>query len=115
MIIPALPSPGRRLASACAALALVSTVGLAPAPKAAKAATARKLTSKELRELEALPARIEGLEQEQATLTAKLSDPAFYKSEPGKFAEVKARLETIEREHGVAFARWEELEAARAG
>ena len=87
----------------------------APAPKAAKAATARKLTSKELRELEALPARIEGLEQEQATLTAKLSDPAFYKSEPGKFAEVKARLETIEREHGVAFARWEELEAARAG
>ena len=87
----------------------------APAPKAAKAATARKLTSKELRELEALPARIEGLEQEQATLTAKLSDPAFYKFEPGKFAEVKARLETIEREHGVAFARWEELEAARAG
>ena len=87
----------------------------APAPKAAKAASVRKLTSKELRELEALPARIEGLEQEQATLTAKLSDPAFYKSEPGKFAEVKARLETIEREHGVAFARWEELEAARAG
>ena len=87
----------------------------APAAKAAKAANARKLTSKELKELEALPARIELLEQEQATLTAKLSDPAFYKSEPGKFAEVKARLETIEREHSVAFARWEELEAARAG
>ncbi len=92
------------------------TAVAAPAPKAAKAAAAtRKLTSKELKELEALPARIELLEQEQATLTAKLSDPAFYKSEPGKFAEVKARLETIEREHSVAFARWEELEAARAG
>ena len=87
----------------------------APAPKAAKASSARKLSSKELKELEALPARIEALEQEQATLGAKLSDPAFYKNEPGKFAEVKTRLDAIEREHAVAFARWEELEAARNG
>ena len=42
MIIPALPPPGRRLASACAALALVSSVGLAQAPKAAPAPAAPK-------------------------------------------------------------------------
>lgn len=54
------------------------------------------------------------MEQEQTGLTAKLADPAFYKKEAVKFAEVKARLETVEREHAVAFARWEELEAARS-
>ena len=73
----------------------------------------RKLSGREQKELETLPAKIEALEQEQAQLTAKLSDPAFYKKEPGKFAEVKGRLEALEREHAVAFGRWEELEAAR--
>jgi ATP-binding cassette subfamily F protein uup len=74
---------------------------------------ARKLSGKEQKELETLPARIETLEQEQAQLTAKLADPAFYKKEPQKFAEVKGRLDALEREHAVAFARWEELEAVR--
>ncbi len=74
---------------------------------------ARKLSGKEQKELETLPAKIEALEQEQAELTAKLADPSFYKKEAAKFAEVKKRLEIVEREHATAFARWEELEAAR--
>jgi ATP-binding cassette subfamily F protein uup len=74
---------------------------------------ARKLSGKEQKELETLPARIEALEREQAELTAKLADPAFYRKEAAKFAEVKQRLETVEREHATAFARWEELEAAK--
>ncbi len=74
---------------------------------------AKKLSGKEQKELETLPARIEALEQEQAELTAKLADPAFYKKEAARFAEVKQRLELVEREHATAFARWEELEAAR--
>ncbi len=78
-----------------------------------KAKSARKLTNKEQRELEALPKRIETLEAEQAELTAKLSDPAFYKNESAKFTGVKARLDALEQEHVTAFARWEELEAAR--
>jgi ABC transport system ATP-binding/permease protein len=69
------------------------------------------LSSKEKTELAALPARIEALEREQGALTAKLSDPAFYKTQAAQFAEVKARLDAIEREHAAAFARWEELEA----
>ncbi len=91
-----------------------------PGPTSAKApgspnpATAskptRKLTNKERTELAALPARIEALEKEQVELTAKLSDPTFYKSQGAQFAQVKARLETVEREHATAFARWEELE-----
>jgi ATP-binding cassette subfamily F protein uup len=78
-----------------------------------KAAKTKKLSGKEQKELEALPAKIEVLEKEQAELTAKLADPAFYKTQGAKFAEVKARLEIVEREHATAFARWEELEAAR--
>ncbi|HEY5551848.1 MAG TPA: ATP-binding cassette domain-containing protein [Opitutaceae bacterium] len=72
---------------------------------------AAALSAKEKTELAALPARIEALEEEQAELTAKLSDPAFYKNQAAQFAGVKARLDAIEREHAAAFARWEELEA----
>ncbi|MDI1249354.1 MAG: ATP-binding cassette domain-containing protein [Lacunisphaera sp.] len=82
--------------------------GQVPPPK-------RKLSGKEQKELETLPARIEALEKEQALLTAQLADPAFYKKHAAKFTEVKARLETVEKEHATAFARWEELEAARNG
>jgi ATP-binding cassette subfamily F protein uup len=78
-----------------------------------KAKPARKLTGKEQKELETLPAKIEALEKEQAELAAKLADPAFYKTQAAKFAEVKARLETVEREHATAFARWEELEGQK--
>ena len=81
-------------------------------PKAAK--PGKKLSGKEQKELETLPARIEALEKEQAELTAKLADPAFYKAQAVKFAEVKARLDVVEREHAVAFARWEELEGAKS-
>ncbi len=87
----------------------------APAVAAAAipSAPTKKLSNKERAELDALPARIEALEKEQADLTAKLGDANFYKTGGAKFAEVKARLETVEREHAAAFARWEELEARK--
>jgi len=73
----------------------------------------RPLSSREKTELESLPAKIEALEKEQAALTAKLGDPAFYKNEASQFAEVKARLDSLELEHAAAFARWEELESRK--
>jgi ATP-binding cassette subfamily F protein uup len=105
-------------AAARATAGALSGAGKAKPGSATPATTknkARKLTNKEQRELETLPARIEALEQEQATLTAKLADPAFYKNEAAKFAEVRARLDGLERDHATAFARWEELEGARNG
>jgi len=75
----------------------------------------RKLTPKEQRELEALPPQIEQLEAEQADLAAKLADPGFYQREPGAGRTVKVRLAAIEHEVAATFARWEELEALRAG
>ncbi len=73
----------------------------------------RKLTNKERKELEELPARIEALESEQASLGARLADPVFYQKERKAAAEVKTRLDEIDRQHAIAFARWEELEALR--
>jgi ABC transport system ATP-binding/permease protein len=75
------------------------------------AAKSRKLTNKERAELEALPARIEKLEQEQAELAAQLADPAFYAKDPAAAPAVKARLATIEHELSTTFARWEDLES----
>jgi len=80
---------------------------------AAKPARPRKLSHKEQRELDALPARIAALETEQAALTAKLADPAFYKREPSAFSTVKGRLDALEHEIAAALARWEELETIR--
>jgi ATP-binding cassette subfamily F protein uup len=81
-----------------------------PAPKAGKA---RKLNNRERAELEALPARIEALETEQAELTLKIADPLFYQREPSEAPLVKARLDAIEKEHATAFERWAQLEALR--
>ncbi|AWI08417.1 ATP-binding cassette domain-containing protein [Ereboglobus luteus] len=79
----------------------------------AKSARPRKLTNKENRELDELPAKIEALEAEQAGLTAKLSDPDFYKSDSAAAPVVHARLEELESTLATAYARWEELETIR--
>jgi ABC transport system ATP-binding/permease protein len=78
-----------------------------------KTAAARKLTNKERRELDELPAQIDTMESEQAQLGAKLADPVFYQKERSAAAGVKLRLDELERRHAVAQARWEELEAVR--
>jgi ATP-binding cassette subfamily F protein uup len=74
----------------------------------------RKLSFKEARELEALPARIEALEAEHAQLVEKMSDPEFYKGDAAQMVAANARLQEIEAEQAAAFARWEELEAVAA-
>jgi ATP-binding cassette subfamily F protein uup len=85
----------------------------APAPKPKPTGKPRRITQKELRDLEALPKQIEDLETEQAELTAKIAAPGFYQRESAAVPLVKQRLVAIEREVAIAFARWEELEALR--
>ncbi|HWZ95368.1 MAG TPA: ATP-binding cassette domain-containing protein [Opitutaceae bacterium] len=84
-----------------------------PATPAPQVKSTRKLTNKEQRELDALPAQIDALETEQAELGAKLADPIFYQRERSAAAQVKARLDELDRQHATALARWEELEAVR--
>jgi ABC transport system ATP-binding/permease protein len=73
----------------------------------------RKLTFKEKRELEELPAIIEALEIEQAKLVEKMGSPAFYQQPGVDITAFKARLMHLEQELERAFVRWEELESRR--
>lgn len=71
---------------------------------------ARKLSFNEKRELEALPKQIEQLDAEQAELTEKMADPAFFQQDKDVIAASTQRLEQIEQELAQAYQRWEELE-----
>jgi ATP-binding cassette subfamily F protein uup len=99
---------------AAAKLAAALPAAEPPRQDSQKPKAGRKLTNKERRELEELPAQIEAFETEQAELGAKLADPVFYQKERSAAATVKLRLDELDRRHAVAFARWEELEAVRA-
>ncbi|MBE9547705.1 MAG: ATP-binding cassette domain-containing protein, partial [Proteobacteria bacterium] len=70
----------------------------------------RKLTFKEQRELEQLPDIIEDLEAGKRTLFATMADPALYKTSGADVARLQARLDELERDLEVAYARWELLE-----
>lgn len=73
----------------------------------------KKLSYKETRELEALPQKIEDLENEQKTLAEKLNDPDFYR-DPAAVQATNARLAEIDEELLFALERWEELESRKA-
>ena len=70
----------------------------------------RKLSFKEQRELEALPARIEALETELAALSGRLQDPALYAEGAAAVATVNQRLAAAQAELDAAYARWSELD-----
>jgi ATP-binding cassette subfamily F protein uup len=82
----------------------------APAAATAQPAPARtKLSYKEQRELDALPARIDALEVEQKTLLARLSSGELYTKERERVPELQARLQSVEAELTQALERWELL------
>lgn len=70
-----------------------------------------KLSWKELRELEALPARVATLETEQRLLASQLEDPALYQRDTNAAQSGAARLAAIDAELLVLLERWEALEA----
>jgi ATP-binding cassette subfamily F protein uup len=74
----------------------------------------RKLTYKEQRELEALPARIESLEAEHRTLNDRIAGPDFYKETPDAIREALARADDLDREVADAYDRWHTLESVKS-
>jgi ATP-binding cassette subfamily F protein uup len=72
----------------------------------------RKLSFKEQRELEGLPARIEALEAEQARLEAEVSSPDFYQKPAAEMHAVLARLEALPAELEASLQRWDELDSS---
>jgi ABC transport system ATP-binding/permease protein len=85
-------------------------------PTAAAAAASekpKKLSFKEQRELDQLPALIERLETEIAALHDEMAASEFYKQPADAIAAKAKRLQDCETQLAAAFARWEELEFAR--
>lgn len=82
----------------------------AEADKSTAVKKSRKLTNKERAELEALPAKIQTLEAEQTALTTRLGDPKFFKSAGAEVRQATVRLQEIEAQLAVIYARWTELE-----
>jgi ATP-binding cassette subfamily F protein uup len=99
----------RQLAAAAPPPAARPDIKKEKAP-AARPAGARKLSFKEKKELQDIPARIEALEAEQQELHRQLADFERCK-EPGFVNTAKARLAEIEADLTKTYARWEELEA----
>jgi ATP-binding cassette subfamily F protein uup len=89
-----------------AAKASAPTAAASPAPVVKKA----KLSYKEQRELEALPARIEALEAEQKTLADLLAGTEIY-ADKKKLATAQTRYAALDGELLAAMERWEVLGA----
>ena len=78
-----------------------------PAPRARPA----KLSYKETRELEQLPAQIEALEAEQRELTARMSSGDYHRQGATQIKADLQRAEEIDRLLTSAYERWSELDA----
>jgi ATP-binding cassette subfamily F protein uup len=83
------------------------------ASKRQKTDTPKKLSFKEKKELQNLPAHIEKLEDEQAKLYELLADVAFYRRDPKEVDQAQAKAEALGEELFKAYERWEYLEASQ--
>ena len=81
----------------------------APVPKAPKRSNAKRLSFKETRELESLPAAIEALETEVESLGNTLADPSTYQQRGDEVPELNRRLTELNEQVEQAYARWESL------
>ncbi|MFN7914747.1 MAG: ATP-binding cassette domain-containing protein [Vicinamibacterales bacterium] len=97
--------------SAAPAQTPAGQVGNASGAAAGAAAPAKKLSYKEQRELEAMPARIEALESEYAQLQERVGSAGFYKEGAEAIAAAMARVAAVEEEVLLAYERWDELKA----
>lgn len=86
-----------------------STSSTTAQPAAAK----RKLSFKEIKELSDLPKQIEVMEARQKTLGEAMTAPEFFKQPQSKVLAANAELADLAARLGVAYARWEGLEASQ--
>jgi ATP-binding cassette subfamily F protein uup len=83
-------------------------------PKTTKIVARRmKLSFKDQRELDGLPAAIDALEQEQKAVAERIAGPDFYKEGAESIKRTLARAEELQRELAAAYARWGDLDARK--
>jgi ABC transport system ATP-binding/permease protein len=73
----------------------------------------RRLSFKDQREFDGLPAKIEALESDKAELERAIADPAFYQRAQDEVRGSLTRLQSLGSEIDAAYARWAELETLR--
>jgi ATP-binding cassette subfamily F protein uup len=71
----------------------------------------RKLSYKEQKELDELPAQLEALEAEQSALQLEINEPSFYQQDKATIEQTLQRLEAVGQQLDDCFQRWEALEA----
>jgi ATP-binding cassette subfamily F protein uup len=84
-----------------------------PSPARTGEGARTKLSYRENRELEQLPAQIEALEAEQKALTGAMGGPDYHKRGGEQMRRDAARAQEIERQLEAAFERWAELDTKR--
>ncbi|MBI3371216.1 MAG: ATP-binding cassette domain-containing protein [Betaproteobacteria bacterium] len=101
------PAPGDAVAVPCP---LPKPAEAASSPAAAPARARVKLSYKEQRELDALPAGIEALETEQGALATRMSGAGYYTQDARIIRRDQQRAEEIEASLMEKLHRWESLE-----
>jgi ATP-binding cassette subfamily F protein uup len=111
---PASAAAGAALQAAPARTAPPSA-GPAPATptQPAPPSKARRLSYKDQRELDALPGKIQLLEEEQHRLQADIGNPELFRQDPTRAGAALQRLDALARELETAYARWAALESSR--
>jgi len=105
---PAAKGADKRSAAA-GAPAPAPTATSPPAELSQTVKSTRKLSYKEQRELDELPARMAALETEQKALGERLAAPDAYTKEGSQLSTLQARYEAIDEELITLLDRWEAL------
>jgi ATP-binding cassette subfamily F protein uup len=82
----------------------------APTPPPAAEAPRRKLSFKEQRELDSLPALIENLEAEIARATSAMNDPEYFRQDAASIQAAGMLLAGLQEKLDSAYRSWNELE-----
>ncbi len=85
-------------------------VSLSPSVAIETPAAKRKLSYKDARELEGLPARIEALETEIAARTQAMQDPEFFRQDNAAIVVANAALANLQAQIDAAYLRWQALD-----
>ena len=75
----------------------------------------KKLSYKEQRELEELPALIAKLEDEQKAISGQLNDPDLYKKKPDEIKRLNERFAALDAQLLESLEKWEAIEARSQG
>ena len=91
----------------------VLTQSRAAEPKSPGSPSKKKLSYKEQKEFDSLPALIEQLEAEQHSITTTLADGALYGTDPGKAVQLAQRHAEIDDALLAAMERWTQLDSSQ--